>query len=208
MIKAPLLMVITDETIQKKWTHVQLARMALEGGADVIQYREKRSVSYEEKVQVAKAIQSLCDQHQRKLVINDDVKLAAELGVGVHLGKNDVNPTCAKKVPGIPLLGYTVNSEEDVEVANMMEVDYVGLGPVFGTSSKANAPLALGIERTRRMVEACKHPVIAIGGIALGNVSEVVQMGAHGVAVLSEVCCADDPASATHLLKEGMMADA
>ena len=198
--------VITDEVLQRRHTHAELAALALEGGADAVQYREKRPLTAREHVAAASAVKSACDGAGALLVVNDRVDVAAAIGASaVHLGGDDLPADAARRLlgPGT-LIGGTANSlEEALEVADA-PVDYLGVGPVFGTASKANPAPDMGLELLARIVRSCGKPVIAIGGIAPGRVGDVLAAGAHGVAVLSGVVCRDDPRAAARAYREAV----
>ena len=187
--------VITDETLQTRFTHLQLARQAVDAGADVVQLREKRGVDIGDK---ALAIRELCGA-RAQLVIDDRVDVARDVDAfGVHLGPNDMPVHDARRALGpIACIGGTANSLQEARTLFDAPLDYLGVGPVYGTTSKANPAPVLGVEALRAIAAESPVPVIAIGGIRPEDVAEVLAAGAHGVAVLSGVVCAADPARAT-----------
>jgi len=198
--------VITDETLQSDFSHVTLARLAAEGGADRIQYREKRPRSTRELVETARAMNEQAILGGAGLVINDRVDVAVAVGAGaVHLGRHDLDPGVARRILGAEvLIGRTANSlEEAIRVASG-PVDYLGVGPVFGTHSKAAPPAELGLEGLRSIVEAVELPVIAIGNITEERVPLVMTAGVHGIAVLSAIVCAPDPLSETRRFRKSV----
>jgi len=201
-----LLHVITDETVQRSFSHVELAALAAEGGADVVQFREKRERPQAELVAIATRIRDSLRSTGTRLVVNDHLDVAVSAGVlAVHLGRGDAEPAEARRILGpSALIGGTANSvDEAVRVAST-PVDYLGVGPVYGTRSKAEPAPRLGIETLRRIVESVNKPVIAIGGITAPRVEEVLAAGAHGVAVLSAVVGNADPSVATRELREAV----
>lgn len=201
-----LLHVITDETVQRSFSHVELAALAAEGGADVVQFREKRERPRAELVAIVTRIRDSLRPTGTRLVVNDHLDVAISAGVpAVHLGRGDPEPAEARRILGpSALIGGTANSvDEAVRVAST-PVDYLGVGPVYGTRSKAEAARRLGIETLRRIVESVNKPVIAIGGITAPRVEEVLATGAHGVAVLSAVVGNADPRVATRELREAV----
>ncbi|MYE06385.1 MAG: thiamine phosphate synthase, partial [Chloroflexi bacterium] len=122
--------------------------------------------------------------------------VAAAVGAtAVHLGREDLPPYVAREIlgPGA-IIGGTANSVEEAVKVAKQPVDYLGVGPVFGTTSKGNraAPM-LGLERFGEICEAVDKPVIGIGSISADRVADVLSAGAYGVAVLSAVVCQDDP---------------
>ena len=197
--------VITDETLQTRYSHAELAAAAASGGADVIQYREKRALSTKELIRVAALMNLAVQDSDAMLLINDRADVAAAVGArAVHLGRDDLPPDVARHILGrSAVIGSTANSiEEAVEVARQ-PIDYLGVGPVFGTTSKGDraAPM-LGIERFAEICAAVDKPVIGIGSITVETVADVLAAGAHGVAVLSAVVCQDDPESACRAFAE------
>ncbi len=191
--------VITDETLQERWSHSQLARLAVSGGADSIQFREKRDRRHADLVSVAQAMRGETSSRGARLLVNDRVCLARAAGAdGVHLGPDDASADEARRELGeSAIVGATANSLSQAIEASRMPVDYLGVGPVFGTSSKSNPAPALGLHLLERIVEAVEIPVIAIGNLTVSVVSEVLGTGAYGIAVLSAVVLAADPAKAT-----------
>ena len=188
--------VITDEVLQDQFTHAELAAAAAAGGADVIQYREKRSISTREMIRVAGLMSLACQDLGASLLIDDRVDVAAAVGAtAVHLGRDDLPPDVARQILGPDaIIGGTANSVEEAVKVARQPVDYLGVGPVFGTTSKGNraAPM-LGLERFAEICAAVDKPVIGIGNITVDRVADVLAVGAYGVAVLSAVVCQDDP---------------
>ena len=198
--------VITDEVLQSRYTHAELASLALQGGADVIQFREKRARTTQELMASASAVASTCNSRMALLVVDDRVDVAAAIGApAVHLGRHDLPSDVARRLLGPDaLIGGTANSlEEALRVAGT-PVDYLGVGPVFGTASKANPAPTMGLELLGRIVHSCDQPVIAIGAITQERVADVLATGAHGVAVLSGVVCQADPEDAARMYREAI----
>ena len=195
----PRLHVITDETLQSQYSHVELARICVDAGADGIQYREKREKSYIEHVQSVTVMLQICDEANAQLIVNDFVNVAKQANVSaVHLGRTDVSiPTARAMLPDDTMIGGTANSLDEALLVSELDVDYLGVGPVFGTSSKSSPAPTLGISTLREICDRVNKPVIAIGNIQLHSVGAVLDAGAHGVAVLSAICCAQDIAQAT-----------
>ena len=188
--------VITDEVLQDQFTHAELAAAAAAGGADVIQYREKRPISTREMIRVTGLMSLACEDLGASLLIDDRVDVAAAVGAtAVHLGREDLPPEVARQILGPDaIIGGTANGVEEAVKVARQPVDYLGVGPVFGTTSKGNraAPM-LGLERFAEICAAVDKPVIGIGNITIDRVADVLAAGAYGVAVLSAVVCQDDP---------------
>lgn len=191
--------VITDEVLQDRFSHLELAAAAAAGGADVVQYREKRQMSTMEMMRVAVLMSLACREFGTTLLIDDRADVAAAVGASaVHLGREDLPPYVARQILGPDaIIGGTANSVEEAVTVAKQPIDYLGVGPVFGTTSKGNrAARMLGLERFAEICAAVDQPVIGIGNITTDRVADVLAAGAHGVAVLSAVVCQDDPRAA------------
>ena len=161
---------------------LETARIAVAGGATVVQWRLK-DVPTVEVVERGRATRSLCARHDATFVVNDDVEAALMLGAdGVHLGREDEGAERAKE-QGLPL-GLSAASVDDAEDAAARGADYVGAGPVWETPSKADADPAIGLDGLRAICEAVTVPVVAIGGIDATNADECIRAGAAGIAVI------------------------
>ena len=133
-----------------------------------------------------------------QLIVDDRVDVAVAAGAeGVHVGRHDLSAAVARQLLGSKrIVGGTANGLDEARRCFGLPLDYLGVGPVFGTRSKANAPPPLGLPALARIAAECPFPVIAIGGITPERVAPVLECGAWGVAVLSAVVCADDPGAA------------
>ena len=160
---------------------LETARLAVEGGATVVQWRLK-NVPRVEVVERGRSTRSLCARFGVTFVVNDDIEAALMLGAdGVHLGRNDEGADRARE-QGL-LLGLSATNLEEARAADG-EADYIGAGPVWPTPSKADADPAIGLEGLRQICDATTVPVVAIGGIHATNTAECIRAGAIGVAVV------------------------
>lgn len=191
--------VVTDETLQGRFSHEQLAAAALAGGADCVQLREKRQRTTRGLIDRAAAIAVLCKEKGASLVVDDRIDVVLAVGAaGVHLGSDDLPHDVARRLGGPELLlGGTANNIAQARALATAPIDYLGVGPVFGTTSKANPAPPLGLNGLRAIVELSPVPVVAIGGITPERVADLVQAGAYAIAVLSGICCAGEPREAT-----------
>jgi thiamine-phosphate pyrophosphorylase len=198
--------VITDVTLQDRHSHVELARLAAAGGADAVQFREKRSWTTRTLSETATLMRRALDGTVVCLVVDDRVDVALAAGVrAVHLGRDDLDVATARRALGRDaLIGGTANSLAEAVRVGATDVDYLGVGPVFGTRSKANPAPPLGVDGFRAIVEAVSKPIIAIGSITPDRIPAVLDAGAHGIAVISAVVCQDDPAAATRAFREAI----
>ncbi len=201
MKRIPRLQVITDETVQERLGHAELAALAAAGGADAVQFREKRPWTTRQLIDTAGRMLEACREHGVTLVIDDRVDVALSVGAtAVHLGRNDLDVATARAILGDEaVIGGTANSYE--EAARVWStgadfVDYIGVGPIYGTRSKANPAPVMGLETLARICADSPLPVVAIGSITAERIGEVIAAGAHGVAVLSAVVADADPEEA------------
>lgn len=192
----------------ERYSIAEEVQMVLEGGCKWIQLRLK-DVSDEEFRQTALEIIPLCKEHEAFLVFDDRVELAMEMGVhGVHLGKNDMNPLEARETMGAEaIIGVTANTADDILRYKNRDVDYVGLGPYRFTSTKSNLSPVLGTEGYAGIVKAVREedmllPIVAIGGITVEDIPNLMATGINGVAVSGSIINADDPVAYTRRLLE------
>jgi len=199
-----VLQVITDETIQSRFSHADLARLAVRGGADAVQFREKRPRSTAELVESARRMAEVLAASGARLVVNDRVDVAAAAGASaVHLGRADLDPWLARRLlERGAIVGRTANSLAEAMRAAALDVDYLGVGPVFGTRTKASPAPALGLDGLREIVRSVQMPVVAIGSLTPEDVPDVLAAGARGIAVASAVVCDPDPAQAARRFRE------
>jgi thiamine-phosphate pyrophosphorylase len=203
---APLgrLHAITDASRQDRFSHGELAELASRGGADTVQFREKRACGPRALIAEARRIHTILSPYAVELIVNDHPAVAFAAGAaGVHLGDSDVGAREARDLLGPHRrIGKTANDLAAALVAADEPVDYLGVGPVFGTRSKVDPAPALGLRGLREIVAAVGQPVIAIGGIDAERVGDVLATGVYGVAVLSAFTDARDPASAIARIRE------
>lgn len=179
---------------------VEIARLALEGGAAVIQWRDKRREKGEQ-LAPARAIRALCAQHGAAFIVNDHVDLALAAGAdGIHLGQRDLPVEAVRPLvpPGF-LIGVSTNNAEEARQAESAGASYVAAGSIFVTGSKETTRAA-SPQRLREVRAAVSVPLVAIGGIDASNIDQVLAAGADAVAVISAVCAADDPRAAARAL--------
>jgi thiamine-phosphate pyrophosphorylase len=160
---------------------LETARIAVEGGATVVQWRLK-DVPRVDVVERGRATRSLCARHGVAFVVNDDVEAALMLGAdGVHLGRDDEGAETAKG-HGL-MLGLSAATLDEARSADG-RADYIGAGPVWETPSKPDADPPIGLDGLRELCAAVSTPVIAIGGIDATNAADCIRAGAAGVAVI------------------------
>ena len=196
-----VLHVITDTTLQSQFTHAELAELVIEGGADTVQFRQKQGTT-RELIAVAQSMQAICEQHKVPLIVNDRADIALAVGAtGTHFGQDDMPVSIGRRIlPTETIIGASARTEEKILEAITEGADYIGFGPIYGTTSKPDAEMAKGLERLRRMCDIAACPVIAIGGITVQTAVDVIRAGAHGIAVISAVCVHSEPTVATQAL--------
>lgn len=182
-----------------RFSYVDGARMALDGGCRWIQLRMKDATDDEVR-EAAAVIQPLCREHDAVFLLDDRVELAKELKAdGVHLGRNDMPVSEARRVLGEEfIIGGTANTFEDVERLWREGADYIGCGPFRFTTTKANLSPVLGLDGyrdiiTRMAAAGIDLPVVAIGGILYDDIPAVMSTGVHGIALSGAVLDAENP---------------
>ena len=200
--------VLTDTVLQSRFSHLELARMAIKGGADTIQFRQKVGAT-QEMIEVVRQLKQLCMDSGVTLVVNDriDVAIAAEAD-GVHLGQEDFPIPLARKLLGESrIIGGSAATLEEAQKCLAEGADYIGFGPVYPTKSKEDANPVTGINLLKQAVATISLPIIAIGGISVENMPEVIRAGAQGIAVISAVCCQEDPEQSTRALRQALQTE-
>jgi len=179
-----------------------LVASAVRGGATLVQLRAK-TLSTRAFVEQARALLALLHPLDVPLVINDRVDVALAAGAdGVHVGQDDMAAEDARRLLGArAIVGVSVTDAAQLRAVDAGVVDYVGVGPVFATGSKADAATPLGLDGLAALCEASTLPVVAIGGITVRNARAVTACGAAGVSVISAICGAPDAEAAARALR-------
>lgn len=171
---------------------------ALLGGVTCFQLREKGpgALVGDEKRAFAEACQTLCRHHNVPFIVNDDIELAIEIDAdGVHVGQDDETAAIVRERIGKDkVLGVSVHNESEMLAAIEVGADYVGMGPVYATSSKADAKPVSGTAFIQEMSDLYPTmPIVGIGGITATNCEPVLKAGASGVSIISAIAAANDP---------------
>mgnify|MGYP003307222149 FL=1 len=196
-----LLYAVTDRTWLNGQTLYEQVENAIKGGATFIQLREKE-LDEDSFLAEAIEIQKLCRKYQVPFVVNDNVEIARRMNAdGVHVGQSDMEAGNVRAILGDrKILGVSVQTVEQAVLAERMGADYLGVGAVFHTGSKADAD-DVSHETLKAICEAVRIPVVAIGGISRHNVSELRGSGICGIAVISAIFAAEDIEGAARELK-------
>jgi len=186
-----------------KLNELEQIQQVCKAGAKWIQLRLKNK-SDEDILKMGKQAADICHQYQAKLILNDHAHLVKEIGAhGVHLGKADLSPVTARKLLGREyIIGGTANDINDIRQLHQSGVDYIGLGPFRFTQTKKNLAPVLGLKGYKQIIEQCQieniHlPIVAIGGINIEDVSDLVESGLHGIALSSAITSSENLISTT-----------
>ncbi len=199
------LYLVTDQSSLRGRSLLDVVLAAVQGGASCVQLREKH-LATRDFVALAQTLVALLEPFNVPLVINDRIDVALACGAqGVHLGQSDMPVALARQMlpPGV-FIGLSVESLADVEQAAEQAVDYLGISPVFATPTKTDTALPWGLAGLRQVRAMTALPLVAIGGIQLHNARDVLDAGADGLAVVSALCSADDPAAAARAFQASL----
>jgi thiamine-phosphate pyrophosphorylase len=198
------LMYVTDDSIINDIAFFKIIEDALKGGASIIQLREKycSTLSFYNRALKTK---TLCHAYCVPLIINDrlDIALAVD-AEGLHIGQTDMPYSRARELLGATkIIGLSVSNTKQAIEAENLEVDYIGISPIFNTATKKSdlAP-SLGIEGLKMIRPLFSKPIVCIGGINKKNVTEIIKNGANGVAVISAISKAEQPEKEAKTLKK------
>lgn len=192
--------VLTDFHFQQRRTHAELAREAAAGGADTVQFRHKTGTTRDRLANLLPTVEA-CRAAGVPCLVDDHLDLALAAGAeGVHLGALDLPVAhvraVAERLRQPFVVGATATTPEAAAAAEAAGADYVGFGPVFPTASKASPASVKGLDGLARACAAVSIPVVAIAGITPDRVRPCLDAGAWGVAVMTAVTTAPDPAAA------------
>jgi thiamine-phosphate pyrophosphorylase len=195
------LYVIADKKLCRERDIEEVVIQAIEGGAQMIQYRDKES-NFDGFLESARRLGEICRKMEVPFVVNDEVVIASEIGAdGVHLGNEDMPVKEAKDIIGPhKIVGKSARTVRQAKTAEDEGADYIGLGPVFYTDSK-QIDEPIGVDVIRRAAKSLRIPLFAIGGINLENLDQLIDAGGRRIAVISAVVSSENvKASAASLL--------
>ncbi|HLO25730.1 MAG TPA: thiamine phosphate synthase [Geobacteraceae bacterium] len=195
------LYLVTDRNNTRGREISRVVEEALKGGVKAVQLREKDLTS-RDLYAIAYELRKLTAHHDARLFINDRIDIALAVGAdGVHLGTSSIPVHRARKILGDKrLIGVSCHNRISALNAQEKGADFITFGPVFYTPSKAAYGDPVGVDKLAEIVELLQIPVYALGGVNRKNVSQVIQAGAHGIALISAILAADDPYAETKSL--------
>lgn len=195
------LYLVTDPSLCPGPALVETVSAAVRGGVSFVQLRDKDATT-RDRIATASALKCALSGSGVPLVINDDLEAAVVADVdGVHIGQDDVTPAMARqRLGGNKIIGLSCDTPEHVTAANANLVDYLGLGTVFPTSTKADHRPTIGLDGLSEMVRLARLPTVAIGGLTKDHAADVLKTGCDGIAVVSAICGQPDPEHAAREL--------
>ena len=198
------LYLVTDRQLCSAPTLEEGVELAIAGGVTLVQLREK-GVGGDELLERARGVKRVCDAHGVPMIVNDNIEVARQCGAaGVHVGQGDVPCRAARELLGPDAtVGVSAHTVEEALAAQCDGASYLGAGAVFGTSTKRDA-LPLGVDGLAAVCAAVDIPVVAIGGVDLGNVGRLAGTGVAGAAVVSGIIAQPDIKAAARDLRAAL----
>ena len=197
---SPLYAIVDAALVAQADEQVRMARDLVSGGVTLIQYRNKTG-SPREILDQARGLRESLPATVR-LILNDRADLCLAAGFdGVHVGQDDLSPESVRRLIGPERwLGVSTHNPGQMHAADATAADYIAIGPIFNTSSKANPDPVIGLEGIRSARQLTRKPLVAIGGITRENCQSVMAAGADSVAVISDLLASPGPAAQDFLL--------
>ena len=186
----------TDRALLAGRDLVSVVDEAVANGVTVVQLREKNCTG-REVLDIGRSLHEVTQRHGVPLIVNDRVDIMLALDAeGVHLGPKDLPVSNARRLAPAKLIGASVNSLADLELAEQSGADYVGIGPVFATTTKSDVRSVLGLDGLREIAERATVPCVAIGGITPDSAPHAIRAGVSGVCAISAILGQQDIAGA------------
>jgi thiamine-phosphate pyrophosphorylase len=199
------LYLVTDRDLSLGRPLEYIVEEAVKGGVTMVQLREKNCSSFEF-YQLGLRLKTLLKPQHIPLIINDrlDIALAVDAD-GLHIGQRDLPWDVARRLLGKgKILGLSVETMQQAEDSNHLDIDYIGISPVFSTPTKTDTFRSFGLEGLKAASAVTRHPNVGIGGITLENAGQIIAHGANGIAVVSAISSANNPRKAAELLKNAV----
>lgn len=199
------LYLVTDPLLVGGRRLADVTAAAVDGGVTLVQLRDKTAATGD-LIRTAGRLLDVLRPRGVKLLVNDRVDVALASGAaGVHLGQSDMPPATARRLLGEDaVIGLSITHPDELASADPAVIDYLGVGPVFATTTKGDASPPLDDAAIRRIVAGTGLPTVGIGGITAANAARPRMLGLGGVAVVSAICAAADPAAAARALRAAM----
>ncbi len=196
------LYLVTDRELSLGRSLEFIVEEAVKGGVTMVQLREKNSGS-REFYQLGLHLKKLLEPMDIPLIINDRLDIAMAVDAdGLHIGQSDLPCDVARRILGNDkILGLSVETIQQARESNSMDIDYIGISPVFATPTKTDTCEPFGLVGVKEVSNISCHPSVAIGGINLENARKVMEQGANGIAVVSAISSAADPRLAAESLR-------
>ena len=197
------LYLVTDPILCTPFGLVETVQQAVAGGVTMVQLRAK-DASTSARIDMALALKQALYGTGVPLIVNDDLEAAIAADAdGAHIGQGDMPPVQARALLGSgKILGLSCETEQTVKAADPNSVDYLGLGPVFATTTKTDHERPIGFDGLARLVALTSLPTVAIGGLRPAHQQDVLASGADGQAVVSAICGQTDPKAAAQLFNQ------
>jgi thiamine-phosphate pyrophosphorylase len=191
----------------KNMDPVEVVAAQIRGGADIIQLREKER-GKKARLELGLMIRELTREEGVLFIVNDDVDLAIILDAdGVHLGQDDIPIRYARPLMKDRLIGISTHNLQQAKAAISSGADYIGVGPVFDTTTKPDREQTVGLELLFKVKDICPIPYVAIGGIRIDNVGDVAAAGCQRIAVISDIMSSHDIEERCRMLKKSLERD-
>lgn len=199
------LYVIISSNLMKKSLE-EVLQDVIEGGADAIQLREK-TMSDREFLIIARQVRKVTAQSKTVFIVNDRVEIARKADAdGLHIGQSDIDITTARSILGHnKIIGVSTHTISQARRAQQSGADYIGVGPVFSTATKSYEP-PVGLDYVQQVKKEITIPFVAVGGINIGNVQEVLHAGGRRIAICSAIICSENIIGVTRVFKDLLMA--
>lgn len=196
------LYLVTDRKLSHPRTIEEVVSSAVKGGVSAVQLREK-DCSTREYIALARRIHNILKPLNIPLIINDRIDVALAMNAdGIHIGQSDMSYGDSRRLMGTDaIIGLSIETMEQAVEAENLDVDYLGVSPIFATSTKTDTTTEWGIEGLRTLRTRSRHTLVAIGGINPSNAAAVMEAGADGLAVISAICSSPDPEEASRQLR-------
>jgi thiamine-phosphate pyrophosphorylase len=196
------LYLVTDRDLSLGRPLEFIVEEAVKGGVTMVQLREKNCNS-KEFYELGIRLKKLLRAYNIPLIVNDRLDIALAIDAdGLHIGQSDLPWDVARRLLGKDkILGVSVETMQQAEESNDLDVDYIGISPVFGTPTKTDTLKPFGLNGVKSVSSITRHPNVAIGGINMQNAAQIMDHGANGIAVVSAISSAENPRLAAELLK-------